>query len=129
MRKGYSQIVPLSRLIQEAYQTAWITKLGKESNNFKKATMRSQEQLVWNSDFVIKTEILNIYKDYQSLPNRIQNDLSFNEYMDFYLEQLNKTDMAKQKYLELAQDLFAREQHTGVYEETSINQNYPEIEK
>ena len=37
--------------------------------------------------------------------------------------------MVKQRYLELAQDLFAREQHTGVYEETSIDQNYLEIEK
>ena len=82
-------------------------------------------QLVQNSDSVIKTEILNIYMDYQRLPNRIQNDLSFKEYMIFYLEQLNKTDMAIQRYLELAQDLFAKEQHTGVYEEVLIDQNYP----
>ena len=33
--------------------------------------------------------------------------------------------MAIQKYLELAQDLFAKEQHTGVYEEVQIDQNYP----
>ena len=65
--------------------------------------MKSQEQL----DSIVKAKILDIYGEYKGLPTRIQKDLSFNEYMDLYLEQLNMTDMEKRKYLELAQDLFA----------------------
>ena len=67
-------------------------------DRIRKATMKSQEQLGSN----VKAKILNIYEEYGGLPTRIQKDLSFNEYMDLYLEQLNMTDMEKRKYLELA---------------------------
>lgn len=57
----------------------------------------------------IRTEILNIYKEYQKLPTQIQNVLPFSDYVDFHLEQQNKTDVAKRKYLDLVQDLLAKD--------------------
>lgn len=61
--------------------------------------MKLQAQLAQNSDSIIRAKILDIYGEYKELPTRIQNDLSFNDYWDFYLGQRNMTDMAKRKYL------------------------------
>ena len=86
--------------------------------------MKLQELLAQNSESNIRIETFDIYREYKKFPNRIQNDLSFSDYLDFHLEQQNRTGMAKRKYLELVQDLLANNQHKGVYKEFSIDQNH-----
>ena len=95
--------------------------------------MKPQEQLAHEFEVDVRAEILDIYEEYNKFPIRIQHDLSFNDYLDFYLEQQSKSEMAKGKYLELVQDLFVNKEQPGVYEEILIDQNYqsddPEIEE
>lgn len=70
-----------------------------------------------NSKSIIREKILDIYGEHKKLPNRIQDDLSFSDYVDFHLDQQNKMGNAKSKYLEVVQDLLARVHGKNVQKE------------
>ena len=89
-----------------------------------KVTIKLWEQLAQNFEAKIRAEILDIYGEYKQLPTQIQNELSFNDYLDFHLEHQNKTDTTKRKYLKLVQDLLVRVQGKYVYEEFIADQDH-----
>ena len=70
-------------------------------------------------------EVISMFKEYSTLPQRIKKELPFMSYMDLHLSLCHKTKFARKKYHSIAHELFTHEmdRESTHKDDTTLHQN------